>query len=509
LNAGVDDIFGDSSESMAEGTPDTSQPLTIEERQQQYEAAGGLAEQLIGEQKWSEALEQLNRMLQLNPGDPFAYLGIGTCLRGLGAKEEAIESISRAILNPASAQNPAFLASSYIQRGDLYLETGRYREAVDDLDQAVGLDNSNPNAFFLLGKARLRLVANSPGGGRDESGQRDLGLALSSLNQAIRLRDDFGEAYLERGRVLSLLRREDPSLEFAMEDLQRAVQLMGMGTEASAELASTLLQRANMESSRTDGSSEEIVADLRAAISAMNDFLQTAPLGVKNRPGETVDPLESRPETVLLQRAQAFISLANETSGDPARNELYQAAIRDCEFLLDNDPQLPQEAQARFTVGQALRMMNDLPGAIAAYTQGIEVFPAQTLLQYFGSDPFLRRGICYYHQGEYPLAMQDFEVASNNQFNPFQQEPRAMFWQGLTQSKLGEQEGAIRSYTRAIRGAPDYIPAYLNRGLAYLNAGRYDQAIEDFNQVLRRDPDHASARQYRDMAEQRSQVVDG
>ena len=292
LNAGVDDIFGDTGEGLAEGPAEPGQPLTLEERQQQYEVAGKLAEQLLGEQKWSEVLEQLNKMLELNPGDPFAYLGIGTCLSGLGAKQEAIESLSRAVLNPASAQNPAFLASAYIQRGDLYMQTGRYREAVDDLDQAVSLDNANPNAFFLLGKARLRLVASSPGAGRDESGQRDLGMALSSLNQAIRLREDFGEAYLERGRVLSLLRREDPSLEFAVADLQRAVQLMGKGTEASAELASTLIQRATMESSRPDGSSEQIVSDLRSAIAAMNDFLQKAPFGVKNRPGDTVDPLE-------------------------------------------------------------------------------------------------------------------------------------------------------------------------------------------------------------------------
>ena len=154
-------------------------------------------------------------------------------------------------------------------------------------------------------------------------------------------------------------------------------------------------------------------------------------------------------------------------------------------------------------------MMDDLPGAIAAYTEGIENIPTSTLLQYFGSDPFLRRGICYFYQGDYHLALQDFEAASNNQFNPFQQEPRAMLWQGLAESKLGEQESAIRSYTRAIRSAPEYIAAYLNRGLAYLNVGRYDRAIEDFNHVLRRDPDHASARQYRDLAEQRNQAVGG
>jgi tetratricopeptide (TPR) repeat protein len=107
------------------------------------------------------------------------------------------------------------------------------------------------------------------------------------------------------------------------------------------------------------------------------------------------------------------------------------------------------------------------------------------------------------------LALQDFEAASNNLANPFQYESRAMFWHGLAEAKLGEQQAAIRSYTRALRGAPDFVLAYLNRGLAYFNVGRYDRAIEDFNQVLRRDPQNASARQYRGLAEQRHQLAGG
>ena len=64
LNAGVDDIFGDTGEGLAEGPSEPGQPLTMEERQQQYDAAGKQAEQLISEQKWAEALEQYNKMLE-------------------------------------------------------------------------------------------------------------------------------------------------------------------------------------------------------------------------------------------------------------------------------------------------------------------------------------------------------------------------------------------------------------------------------------------------------------
>ena len=157
-----------------------------------------------------------------------------------------------------------------------------------------------------------------------------------------------------------------------------------------------------------------------------------------------------------------------------------------------------------------MRMMNDLPGAIDAYSRAIQSLPQQTLMQYIGTEPYLRRGICYFHLGEYRQALQDFEMAaSNNPTNPFQHEPRAMFWAGLAQARLGEQEEAIYNYSRAIGSSPDYTPAYLNRGLAYLNTGRYERAIEDFNHVLRRDARHTQALHYRQLAEQRRPQAGG
>ena len=504
LDTTATDPFGLATEGAA-AAPGTEPPPTQEELQRQFQEAGAEGERLMGEQKWREALEQFNKMLALSPYNSAPiHLQRGLCLRALGAQNEAIDAFTRAVSQPTSMQFPVIVANAYLQRGEVYLEIARYREAIDDFEQVVSLDSSNVQGLYLLGKARLRLVATSAGQGRDETGQRDLNSALASLKQAIDLKSDFGEAYLERGRVLMRLRQMD----FAIEDLQRAQGLLGSESAASAELGSAFVQRANQESYKPQGSSETIVSDLRAGLKSLNDFLRQSRLGQKTPPWETRDPLENRAEEMLLLRAQTLNILANETSGDD-RNSLYQAAIKDCQILLDSDPDLLTEAPAYLYKAQALRMLDDLPGAIEAYTRMIQSFPGQTLLQYFGSDPFLRRGICYFHQGEYRKALQDFEAASSSLSNPFLPEPRAMFWAGLAHAQLGELEGAIRSYTRAIRGSPDYVNAYLNRGLAYLNVGRYDQAIEDFNEVLRRKADHTQAQQYRQLAEQRLQPAGG
>ena len=75
---------------------------------------------------------------------------------------------------------------------------------------------SNPESHYQQGKALLRLVVTSPGGGMDQSGQASLLQAVKSLERAISLRTDYGDAYLERGRVLFRLRQVD----YAIEDFQ-------------------------------------------------------------------------------------------------------------------------------------------------------------------------------------------------------------------------------------------------------------------------------------------------
>ncbi len=93
-------------------------------------------------------------MLKLTGGgDPRVYLRMGECYRELGAQNEALDALSQVIVNPASSQSPPLLASADLLRGGIYLDMARYREAVDDLDQAVAMDSSNPQGQYLLGKA--------------------------------------------------------------------------------------------------------------------------------------------------------------------------------------------------------------------------------------------------------------------------------------------------------------------------------------------------------------------
>ena len=120
--------------------------------------------------------------------------------------------------------------------------------------QAMTVDPTNADAFYLHGKATLRQVLTSPGQGLDQSGQRSLMQAIGSIERAIELRSDFGEAYLERGRIEARLRE----LDFAIDDERRAVQLLGDGSMAAADLGLTYVQRANVEGAKVNGDQDQI-----------------------------------------------------------------------------------------------------------------------------------------------------------------------------------------------------------------------------------------------------------
>ena len=476
------DVLGDGGASAAALDP-----------QAEFERANTAAAQLLQDQKFDEALAEFNKVLALDRTFAPAHFGRARCLSELGLLDDAIEAYSRAIVSPGASRYEGLVNDSHVQRGELYLETARFREAADDFAQAIAQNPGDPQSLFLQAKALLRLVLTSPTQGNDQAGQRSLIQAITSLDRAIELDANNGEAYLERGRVLSRIRELDPSIE----DLEKAVSILGENSQAAADLGLAFSQRANFESAKSDADDQQVVADLRAAINAINGFLSAAEFGTETKSWEPRDPTNNRAENILMSRAENMIALANELEGED-RNAIYQQAIKDCDQILGGTKDPLELARAHFSSGHAKRMLGDIDGAIDDYTKAVDLFPAYT-------EAYLRRGICYFHQNEYDEALQDFAAAANDPRNPYQFEPRASYWQGITHAQQGDDLDAIRAYTRALRSSRNFVPAYLNRGLAYMNVGRNDRAIEDFNNVLRRDRQNEQARQFREQAADRLQ----
>ena len=323
------------------------------------------AEALMQQKDWAGAVALYNEIMTLGR-HPRALLNQGICFKELGSTELAISSISMSMITPGANLDPALIEQAYMLRGELYMETGRYREAVDDFTQASQANPSNPESQYQQGKALLRLVVTSPGGGMDQSGQASLLQAVKSLERAIALRSDYGDAYLERGRVLFRLRQ----IDYAVEDFQQAVRLLGPTSDASADLGVAYSFRATQESYRPVPEETKILEDLRGAIDSLDGYLSAAKLGERVPPWQTRDPLQTRPEKVMLSRGDARIALGNELEG-AQRAEQYRAALADADALLQNDIDEEDKARAHFIRGSAFRLLDELDEAIVAFTRAI------------------------------------------------------------------------------------------------------------------------------------------
>lgn len=76
---------------------------------------------------------------------------------------------------------------------------------------------------------------------------------------------------------------------------------------------------------------------------------------------------------------------------------------------------------------------------------------------------------------------------------PFSIAARTYYEEGLTRQETGNTEGALQSFTWAIKRAPDFAPAYVARGTIYLAQGRLRLALADADAALETDPTNAIA----------------
>jgi len=101
----------------------------------------------------------------------------------------------------------------------------------------------------------------------------------------------------------------------------------------------------------------------------------------------------------------------------------------------------------------------------------------------------LNMGIHYYDQGDYKMALIQFNLAIASQ--PDMGE--AYNDRGLTYYAMGEIEKAMADFNKAIQLLPDPAVSYSNRGGLYLFQGNHEQALADLDKAIELSPSLAKA----------------
>lgn len=473
-----DDFLGDATgQATATADPSTDNSAEVATMIRQ-------GQQLVQQQRWVEAMPAFRQALELDPANAEGYRGLADCFEGLEQWEQAQQALN-ALASVAPEEGAAIrdrLAQVMERMGpDSMLD------AHDLYRQAISYEPGVPVFRQHLAKSLLRFAeqqrANNFGDGLDSINE-----ASTQLDFAINMDPQTAELYFLRGRARMLLQELDDGIE----DLEKAVDLNGSNVEYLGELATGLSRKASITATDPEGETGKIMDGYRQAISLFTRYIDIeAPIRATEgeREEDDFDPPRYDLENVYLLRAEARAALGHELEASES-DQLFREVIEDCTAAVALDPENPSlRARSAYNMGIAYRMLNDLSAALEQYTRAIRLSPGGV-----GPDVMVRRGIVWYRLGDSEMALVDFEQASSAG------DPRAYFWKGVVEAERDEYADAVDAYNMALRFQPDYVAAYHNRGLAYMQLGMHRRAARDFQEIIRRKPRDPLAYQRRSVA---------
>lgn len=133
----------------------------------------------------------------------------------------------------------------------------------------------------------------------------------------------------------------------------------------------------------------------------------------------------------------------------------------------------------------------DRAAAINYLTKSIEIDSVYT-------DAFFHRGVCYFKQGQYEKALEDFNqvYALNPNMNII------WMYRGFTYRNMGKIDSALNSFSRYITLNPTDTTAYsyILRGKMKYELGDFSGAVEDYDMALKLKPFEEKYQYYRFVA---------
>ena len=151
--------------------------------------------------RYKEALESLDKAIELNLKDAEIWYNRGITLHAMRRYDEALESYNKAI-----ELNPNFV-KAWNNKGFTLYSMGRYKEALESYNKAIELNPEKVGAWYNKGKTLYAM--------------RRYKEALESYNKAIELNPKDARAWYNRGNVFRAMRR----YEEALESYNKAIEL--------------------------------------------------------------------------------------------------------------------------------------------------------------------------------------------------------------------------------------------------------------------------------------------
>ncbi|BAU44962.1 tetratricopeptide repeat protein [Leptolyngbya sp. O-77] len=408
----------------------------------------------------SETIEQLTQILAANP-DNFPVWIVRGALQTQSNPQQALEDFEKALVLEPEGN---FIA--HFGRGDALSQLERYEEAIAAYEQAIALKNDYPEAWMNRGIALY--------------GSGQMIEAIDSYNQAVKANSSTAIANLQQtlDRVIESWVGGSSSTTETIE-LKRASILNNIESASSSEASglvvmvplNTLLRR-------------EDLAVIQASINllpkdspeqqARSHYYQGFTFLVD---GEYSEAIAQFDQAISIQSnfSAAYTARANAHRAQQA----YDAAIADYNRAIELDPKY---AIAYNNRGITYGYMRNLEAAEADYTRAVEINPKY-------ASAYNNRGSIYWEQGNFEAAVENFSHAISIDSNY----AVAIANRGAVYRRLEQYQKAVYDLSRAIEIDDNYAWAFAERGETYRLIEQYDQALADFNRAIELDKEYVWA----------------
>jgi tetratricopeptide (TPR) repeat protein len=188
-----------------------------------YFAHGDLGVALTEQGRLDEAIEHLQKALEIHPGHPECHNNLGNALLQAGQVDEAIEHLQKALqINPGDEEACYNLGNALLQKGNVDEAIAHYQKALQIKPDFTEAHNNLGNA--LLQKGRV-----------DE--------AITHCQEAIQLKPDYAEAHFNLANVLA---RQGKSSD-AIGQYQKAIKIKPGYADAHYNLGVVLARQGRLD----------------------------------------------------------------------------------------------------------------------------------------------------------------------------------------------------------------------------------------------------------------------
>jgi tetratricopeptide (TPR) repeat protein len=473
--------------------------------------------------RMSEGIHELERALDLQPGDSAAQLNLALAYEQGGEAAKALPLFQKLITASAAAKRPlapAVLASY----AHALAATGQLRPAIARMKEAAARDPRNAEFEDDLGTLHVKLA--------------EWPEAKQAFAAALSANPDYAKAHLHMGLALQALEQQG-----ALEELTRADELEPRNPVIALELGKALANAGQDEqalpvleqASKLDPGSTVAAYQLGLVLSRLDRVEDAIPLlqrAADASPGKAEILINlgmalclaqrAKDAAPLLQRAVALEPNSVTAHQDMAVADIQLSQIDDAIIQLRAALKLsPDAPQLHYNLGYALKAQDDAAGAIP------ELETAEKLNPSAPEAPYLL-GVLYMQVGRYDDAARELSASLKQRpengdgwatlgsvYNRLDKLPEAVsaLQEAIRQSPmqadphltlaavLAEQDLPTEA-TEERKKAAELMRAHMNfqraevstnSGNSLLANGKVDEAIADYREALSFDADYAAA----------------